>query len=68
VASAGTVIGGYVFKQLPPRPVAVLLATFICVFGVSYLGIGLSPNYWVGLAFDAVAVCRALSCRHHRVA
>jgi len=54
VASAGTVIGGYVFKQLPPRPVAVLLATSFACYGVSYLGIGLSPNYWVGLAFDAV--------------
>ena len=54
VASAGTVVGGYVFKQLPPRPVAMLLAISFACYGVSYVGIGLSPNYWVGLAFDGV--------------
>jgi MFS family permease len=54
LASAGTVVGGYVFKRLPPRPVAVLLAISFACYGVSYVGVGLSPNYWVGLVFDAV--------------
>ena len=54
LASAGTVVGGYVFKRLPPRPVAWLLAISFACYGVSYVGVGLSPNYWYGLAFDSI--------------
>ncbi|MFO1466654.1 MAG: MFS transporter [Steroidobacteraceae bacterium] len=54
LASGGTIIGGMVFKRLPPTPVSTLLAVSFLAYGVSYLGIGLSPDYRVGLPFDAI--------------
>ncbi len=54
LASMGTVVGGFTFKLLPPRPVAFLLAISFAAYGISYVGVGLSPNYWYGLVFDAV--------------
>jgi len=54
LASMGTVLGGFWFKSSRPRPVTALLAFGLACYGIAYVGIGLAPNYIVGLGFDAL--------------
>jgi len=54
LASAGTVVGGYTFKISKARAVGTMLAVTLACYGIAYLGVGLAPNYLVGLPFDAV--------------
>lgn len=55
LASMGTVIGGWVYRTLPARPVGTALAIVFLAYGVAYLGLGLAPNLWIGFPFDALA-------------
>jgi len=54
LASMGTVIGGYTFKQMRPRPVGTMLAIVFAGFGVAYVGVALAPDWIVGAPLDAV--------------
>jgi MFS family permease len=54
IASGGTVLGGWFFKKSGPRPVGWMLALAFFCYGISYIGIALSPNYLVGMVFDAL--------------
>ena len=54
LASAGTVVGGYYYKVSAARPIALMLALSFALYGVSYVGISLAPDWRVGLPFDAV--------------
>jgi MFS family permease len=54
IASMGTVVGGYTYRLARLRPVGAMLALVFACYGISYLGLWLSPGYLVGMAFDAV--------------
>ena len=54
IASGGTVLGGYFFKIARPWPVGRMLALAFVCYGISYIGIALSPNYLIGMGFDAL--------------
>jgi MFS family permease len=54
LASLGTIVGGYAFKQTKLKGVEEMLALVYVVFGISYIGLYLSPDYRVGTLFDAV--------------
>jgi MFS family permease len=53
-ASIGTVIGGFAFKQMRPRPVGTMLAIVFAGFGIGYVGVALAPSWIVGAPLDAV--------------
>jgi MFS family permease len=54
LASLGTIVGGYAFRQMRQRSVTSMLAIVYLVFGVSYIGLYFSPDYRIGTAFDAL--------------
>jgi len=54
-AGTGTLVGGLVYRRIRSRPIGWLLAVIFVCYGVGYLGIAGSPNYLVGIPFDAVA-------------
>jgi MFS family permease len=54
LASLGTIVGGYAFRQTRLRNVTSMLAIVYLVFGVSYIGLCFSPDYRIGTAFDAL--------------
>ena len=54
LASLGTIVGGYAFKQTKLRNVTEMLAVVYLVFGVSYIGLYWSPDYRIGTVFDAI--------------
>ncbi len=54
IASIGTVIGGFTYRSVRLRPIGQMLALVFLCYGISYAGVALSPNYLVGMAFDAI--------------
>src|SRR5262249_52265805 len=54
LASLGTIVGGYTFKQRRPRNVTEMLAFIYVVFGIAYIGLYFSPDFRIGTLFDAV--------------
>ena len=54
IASMGTVIGGLAYRRIGGWRVAALLAIVFAGYGVGYLGVSRSPNYLVGMGFDAI--------------
>jgi MFS family permease len=54
LATMGTVIGGYVYRVMRPRPVSTLIAIAFASYGASYVGLWWAPNYLVGLPLDAI--------------
>ena len=54
LASVGTVVGGYTFKQMRPRPVGTMLAIVFAGFGIGYVGVALAPDWKIGAPLDAV--------------
>lgn len=54
LASMGTVVGGYVYKNLRPRPVATLMGFALACYGIAYIGVALAPNAIAGLVLDAL--------------
>ncbi len=54
LATIGTVIGGYVYRVMRPRPVSTLIAIAFASYGASYVGLWWAPNYLVGLPLDAI--------------
>lgn len=53
-ASMGTVVGGWLFRTLRPRPVGVQLALALFAYAVCYVGLSLAPNVYVGFPLDAI--------------
>jgi MFS family permease len=54
IASMGTVIGGLAYRSIGGWRVAALLALVFAGYGVGYLGVSRSPDYLVGMGFDAI--------------
>lgn len=54
LATMGTVLGGYAYRTIRMRPVGTLMALAFGCYGISYIGLGLAPNYKVGLPLDAI--------------
>jgi MFS family permease len=54
LASAGTVVGGYWYKQSKPRPIGMMLAVAFAAYGIAYIGVSQSPDWRLGLSFDAL--------------
>ena len=54
IASMGTVVGGYTYRLARLRPVGTMLALIFGCYGISYLGVSLSPGYVSGALFDSV--------------
>jgi MFS family permease len=55
VASVGIVLGGLLYRKLSHRPISQLFAIIFLAFGIGYVGLALSPDYWVGLPLAVVA-------------
>lgn len=53
-AGMGTVLGGIAYHYIRGRSVATLLAIIFASYGVGYVGLAFSPNYWVGVPFDSM--------------
>jgi MFS family permease len=53
-AGTGTLIAGIVYRQIRGRPIGWLLAVILVAYGAGYIGVARSPNYWVGIPFDAL--------------
>ena len=54
IASMGTVLGGLAYRRIGGWRVAALLALVFAGYGVGYLGVSRSPDYLVGMGFDAI--------------
>jgi MFS family permease len=54
LASGGTVLGGWYYKSGRARRVSRWLALSLTCYGVAYIGIAFSPDYRLGLPFDAL--------------
>jgi MFS family permease len=54
LASLGTIVGGFAFRHIRIKRVDGLLAIVYLCFGVSYIGLSISPDYVIGTAFDAL--------------
>lgn len=54
IASMGTVLGGWAYRNIRMRPVGFLLAIAFLCYGVSYVGLAFAPDYRAGLPIDAV--------------
>lgn len=54
LATMGTVIGGYLYRVMRPRPVSTMIAIAFASYGASYVGLWWAPNYLVGLPLDAI--------------
>jgi len=54
IASMGTVVGGYTYSRMRLKSIGMMLAIVFGCYGLSYLGIALSPGYISGALFDSV--------------
>jgi MFS family permease len=54
LASMGTVIGGWLFRSVPSRPVGTLLAWAFLAYGLCYVGLAVAPNVIVGFPFSTL--------------
>jgi MFS family permease len=55
VAGTGTLVGGLVYRQCRGKSIGWLLTLIFACYGIGYLGVSRSPNYLVGIPFDALA-------------
>ena len=53
VATIGSVASGYYFHSQQKNPEWYFPLIYLC-FGVGFIGLGLSPNYWVALVFGII--------------
>jgi len=53
-AGTGTLVAGLVYRRIRGKSIGWLLAVILLAYGVGYVGLARSPNYWVGLPFDAL--------------
>jgi MFS family permease len=54
IASAGTVIGAYTFRRLPPRRIEQTLVVVFGLFAFSFISLSFKPPLGIGTAIDAV--------------
>ncbi|MCC7462762.1 MAG: MFS transporter [Gammaproteobacteria bacterium] len=55
VAGTGTLIGGLAYRQIRGKSIGWLLAAVFICYGIGYVGVAHSPNYRIGIPFDALA-------------
>ena len=55
VAGTGTLIGGLVYRQIRGKSIGWFLAVVFISYGIGYIGVARSPDYLVGIPFDALA-------------
>lgn len=55
MAGTGTLIGGLVYRQIRGKSIGWFLAVVFISYGIGYIGVARSPDYLVGIPFDALA-------------
>jgi MFS family permease len=55
IASGGVVIGGYLYRRLAHLPISRVFAVIFLAIGIGYIGLGVAPDYRVGLPFAIIA-------------
>ncbi len=55
VAGTGTLVGGLAYRQIRGKSIGWLLTLVFLAYGIGYIGVARSPNYLVGIPFDALA-------------
>jgi len=55
LASVGVIAGGYAYGRMSGVPINRVVALICASWGIGYVGLGLSPNPYSGLAFGLVA-------------
>ena len=53
-AGTGTLIAGLVYRQIRGRSIGWLLTVVFLAYAIGYIGVARSPNYLVGIPFDAL--------------